>query len=161
MASDASQSAQSKMNPMKPPRHHIEPLRSRKRRGVYDEIPARKIEQFMWTYPTAEVTALFFDVGFQPLYRWIKRNYGLTFEEFREKNMAHTRHALVQKVLSLALEKDNVRALAIALKNINGWSDAITVQPQHQASIQLKYSLDVSPAPRDVTPEPEDPERAA
>jgi hypothetical protein len=107
----------------------------------------------MFTYPTAEQTALFFDVGVQTLYRYIKRNYGLTFEEFRDKNRSYTKNILTQKAISLAIEKNNVAALIFCLKNICGWSDNIQVTDTRPNTITLRYSLDEPPSPpRDVTP---------
>jgi hypothetical protein len=151
MASDASQSAPKTSS-------EIPPLQTRKRNGREQWITPQRLQNFMWTYPTAEVTARYFDVGIQPLIRYIKRYWGLTFDEFRDKNMSHTKNLLAQKAIDMALNKDNIAALIFCLKNINGWSDSISVQPGSMSSIQLRYSLDTPPTPqptRDVTPEPE------
>jgi hypothetical protein len=109
----------------------------------------------MWTYPTAEVTARFFDTGTQTLYRWIKRHYGLTFDEFRDKNLSQTKHTLVQKALDMALTHSNVRALELCLRNLCGWDAESAQMSPERTAITLRYSLDT---PRDVTPSPTAPE---
>jgi hypothetical protein len=154
MASDASQSA--KFNPPVDEDDLIPPLLTRKRKGRDSEITAKKLKQFMWTDPTAEVTSLYFDVGIQPLYRYIKRHWGLTFEQFRDKNLQYTRHLLTQKAIDQAVNKNNTAALIFCLKNLCGWRDSVEVTPGAQPAITLRYSLDAPPPPpeppRDVTP---------
>lgn len=115
----------------------------------------KKLEQFMWTNPTLEMTALFFDCGTNTIEVAIKQRYALTFSEFRSKNLMQTRKALVQKAIQMALEKDNIAALIFALKNLAGWSDSVQLTVQPNQTVQLKYNLNEPPAlpePIDVTP---------
>jgi len=167
MASDASQSAPPTSEmidqlkkaagnvPPAPKSFEPPPLKTRNRNGQANQITAQRLQNFMWTYPTAEVTARYFDVGIQPLIRYIKRYWGLSFDEFRDKNMSHTKNLLAQKAIDMALNKNNVTALIFCLKNINGWSDNISVTAQPTSAVQLRYSLEAPPAQaaRDVTPE--------
>lgn len=169
MASDASQSAPPKNashlkgstnQSTKQPTQTFEyertlpDLRCRRRGGQDKYISAETLCKYMWTHPSAQQTSLFFDVGMQPLYRYIKRHWGLTFDEFRDKNMWVTRHALTQKALGMAFA-GNERILALALKNYCGWSGEAGPNDQIDRSIQLKYSLTEPPKhpepPRDVT----------
>ena len=106
------------------------------------EIDFRKLEQFMWTNPTLEHTAMFFECEQTTIERAIRQRHALTFADFREKNLAHTRKALIQKAISMALEKDNIAALIFSLKNLAGWSDNIQVAVSPHQQIQLRYNLD-------------------
>lgn len=169
MASDASQSAPPKYashlkgstngSSSKPPQSfeyekNLPDLQCRRRGGVQKFVSAVTLCQYMWTFPSAQQTSFFFDVGTQPLYRYIKRHWGLTFDEFRDKNMWVTRHALTQKAIGMAMA-GNERILALALKNYCGWSGEVGANDQIDRSIQLKYSLAEPPKhpepPRDVT----------
>lgn len=109
----------------------------------------------MCNYPSAESCKLFFQVGDKTLYRYIKRNYGLTFDQFRERYMLQTRHALIQTALSKALQKGSDRMLELCLKNFCGWDGTGQTIAVSQPVIQLRYSLD-TPAHTipaiDVTP---------
>lgn len=54
--------------------------------------------------------------------RAIKKDFGLTFKEYRERKMADTRIKLVEKAISKALAGDNTM-LIFCLKNLCGWRD--------------------------------------
>lgn len=120
------------------------------------EIDYTKLEQFMWCNPTLTMTSLFFEVSNSTIEAMIKERYGLSFDEFRSKNIMFTRKTLVQKAVQMAIEKDNVAALIFSLKNLAGWTDNIQMSVQPTQTIQLKYSLDKPPQPPsdpiDVTP---------
>lgn len=169
MASDASQSAPPKYvhalkgttnaKSPKPPQAFeyektVPDLRCRRRGGQDKYVSAVTLCQYMWTHPTAQQTSLFFDVGMQPLYRYIKRHWGLTFDEFRDKNMWVTRHSLTQKALALALS-GNERLLALALKNYCGWSGESKDAEMVDRSVQLRYSLAEPPKHPDPIDSPE------
>jgi len=129
--------------------------RSRRHMGrKAKDIDLHQMEKLMWCHPTLEMTALFFDCSDTLIHRIIKQNYGLTFEEFRDKNKTTVRNWLVQKAIQLALEKNNVQALSLALKNMAGWSDSVQLSPVG-GNINLRYSLDAppqNPEVKDVTP---------
>lgn len=150
MASDASQSAPSEI---KSPEDRA-PKKSKGGRPR-KTLDMDKLAAFMANYPTAENTALFFDISLKTIYREIKRETGLSFDQFREKHMMKTRHILVQRALYRAIQKESDRMLELCLKNLNGWNgtnDPIVAQP----TVILKYSLEAPPPlppPRDVTPE--------
>lgn len=150
MASDASQSANEKKST-------VEDILPKKNKGGRPPkiLDMKKLAAFMANYPTAENTALFFEISVKGLYRQIKKETGLSFDQFREKNLIQTRHTLVQKALFRAIQQDSDRMLELCLKNINGWNS--TSEPNVPVpAIILQYSLDVPPEipepPRDVTP---------
>lgn len=150
MASDASQSAPQQLNKDGTPR---------KKNGRHKKhADIDRLKAFMASYPTEENTCLFFETSSKTLFRQIKKETGLTFVQFREKYMIHTRHTLIQKALHRATQQNSDRMLELCLKNINGWNGTNDAPSTH-APIQLMYSLDVPPEhpvpPRDVTPEKE------
>ena len=104
-------------------------------------IDFEKLKQFLRLKPTLKDTAAFFDCTERTVERRIKEETGLTFPQLRDKQMTHTRHALIQKAISEALNKNNVM-LIFCLKNLCGWSDKQEVQEQSTQTIKLAYSVD-------------------
>lgn len=149
MASDASQSAQSTRLTDGQPK--IKTGRPKK------TVDMDRLKAFMACYPSEENAALFFDMHIKTLNMIIKRETGLTFAQFREKYVIHTKHTLVQMALHRALKDKSDRMLEMCLKNIAKWDG--TYDPVQQAPIiQLNYSLEAPPAlpePKDVTPKKE------
>lgn len=56
--------------------------------------------------------------------RNIKKKFGFTFEEYRNKKLARVRLSLVQKIMSMA-NGGNLGALIFCLKNICQWSEKV------------------------------------
>lgn len=54
--------------------------------------------------------------------KWIKRVHNLTFSEYRNKKMAHTRNKLL-KIILKACETGNTAMIIFTAKNLLGWSD--------------------------------------
>lgn len=93
------------------------------------EIDFKQLEALMRFKPTAQDCAAFFKCSVDTIERRIKEFTsteenpdGLTFAEFREQNMVHTRMMLVRKALKEA-ENDNTTMLIFCLKNLCGWKD--------------------------------------
>jgi AraC-like DNA-binding protein len=74
--------------------------------------------------PTREDAAAFFGVSIDTIERRIKSETGLTFLQFREQKMVHTRISLVRNALKRAETSDAM--LIFCLKNLCGWSDNAT-----------------------------------
>lgn len=85
-------------------------------------IDDAKLKAFLRIKPTLADTAAFFECSERSVERYIRDNYDVTFVEFRDQNMVHTRHALIRKAIELAL-KGNTAMLIFSLKNLCGWKD--------------------------------------
>jgi hypothetical protein len=108
------------------------------------EINDKKLKALMNLKPSLEDCATLFDVSAKTIQRYIKDNYGETFVQFRDKNMVTTRHALVRKAMSMALDKENpnVTMLIFSLKNLAGWSDKQDIDHSTQGKpFQLNYKV--------------------
>lgn len=86
------------------------------------KIDTNQLAAFMRFKPTAEDCAAYFKCSVDTIERHIKKASGLTFAEFREQNMVHTRMSLVRTALKKAEGGDNVM-LIFCLKNLCGWRD--------------------------------------
>ena len=83
------------------------------------KIDDTKLRAFLRLKPSLDDTAAFFDCNPKTIERYIKDNYNITFVEFRDQNMVHTRHRLVQKAIQEALkDKPNTIMLLFCLKNL-------------------------------------------
>lgn len=101
-----------------------------------------QLETFMRLKPTLADTAAFFKVGIQTVEDTIRRHYDLTFREFREQNMVHTRMMLIRTALGKAKGGDNTM-LIFCLKNLCGWADKMEqVLPEGGHVVQLNYKLE-------------------
>lgn len=89
------------------------------------EINMEQLAALMRFKPSREDAAAFFKVSADTVERRIKENTGLTFLEFREQNMVHTRINLVRKALERATDKTKSSdiMLIFCLKNLCGWND--------------------------------------
>ena len=85
-------------------------------------IDKEKLKALMRLKPTQGDTAAFFECSEDTIDRYIKKNFKVTYAEFREQNMVHTRFSLVRKALQKANNGDNVM-LIFCLKNLCGWQD--------------------------------------
>lgn len=71
--------------------------------------------------PTQEDCAAFFKCHPDTIGNRIKEETGLTFSEFREQSLVHTRFDLIRKAIKKADKSDVMHIFA--LKNLCGWSD--------------------------------------
>lgn len=67
-----------------------------------------------------------------------KRNFGMTFSEYRDKRFDNTRLMLTQKTMKMALE-GNVTLLIFCLKNLCGWSDKVESKEEDKKPFELAY----------------------
>jgi hypothetical protein len=100
-----------------------------------------KLAVLMRFKPTQADAAAFFKCSEDTIDRRIRDETGLSYAEFREQNMVHTRMNLVQTAIRKAEKGDNVM-LIFCLKNLCGWRDK---QPgEEPAPIQNNQTLTVT-----------------
>lgn len=85
------------------------------------EINMEELEIFMRWNPSRSDTAAFFKVSEDTLARRIMEKTGLTFMQFREQNMVHTRRSLINEALARSSKSDTI--LIFCLKNLCKWGD--------------------------------------
>lgn len=81
-----------------------------------------KLKALMRLKPSLEDTAAFFECSTRTIERYITKKFKLTFTDFREQHMVHTRLNIVRKAIQKAEAGDNVM-LIFCLKNLCGWKD--------------------------------------
>jgi uncharacterized protein YbcV (DUF1398 family) len=86
------------------------------------EIDEKQIKALMRLKPTLADTAAFFECAERTIERFIREHFDLSFVEFRDQNMVHTRLNLIRKAVSKAESGDNTM-LIFCLKNLCGWKD--------------------------------------
>jgi hypothetical protein len=101
----------------------------------------RQLEAICRLKPTREDCAAFLDVDATTIDKWIERTHGITFSEFREKHMVHTRFMVIRQMLEQC-KKGNMAALIFTAKNLCGWVDyRQDPHAEKQQAIELKYTL--------------------
>jgi hypothetical protein len=83
---------------------------------------ARQLAALCRLKPTREDCAAFLEVTPDAVDKYIKRTHGITFSEFREKNMVHTRFMIIRGLLEQC-KRGNLGALIYCSKNLCGWKD--------------------------------------
>lgn len=116
-----------------------------KQNGRPPKMTEEKIKQLVAILrikPTLADCAAFLDVEASTIDKWIKRTHGITFSEFREQKMVHTRFNLIRRALKMA-DDGNVVMLIFCLKNLCGWVDKVeqSVSDKLQETLKLKYSV--------------------
>jgi hypothetical protein len=94
------------------------------------DIDKAKLKALMRLKPTLADTAAFFECAERTIERHVRETFDLSFVEFREQNMVHTRLSLVRKAIEKAEKGDNVM-LIFCLKNICQWKDKWDTDPIH------------------------------
>ena len=103
-------------------------------------IDKEQLEAYMRMKPSLSDTAAWFKCAERTIERYIREHYNLTFVEFREQNMVHSRHALVREAMKQALG-GNTAMLIFCLKNMCGWSDKLDVGTGSIQQFSLRYAL--------------------
>lgn len=86
------------------------------------QIDMDELGVFCRMKPTLRECAEFFKCSEDTIERRIKEAFGVTFAEFRDQNMTHTRFSLIRKAIRKAEDGDNTM-LIFCLKNLCGWRD--------------------------------------
>ena len=106
---------------------------------VFDtEEKLKQLEELMKFNPRLEDTAAFFKCSERTIDETIRERYDLTFREFREQHLIHTKLSLIRKAVKEALGNNNTM-LIFALKNLCGWQDKIEHVGNENKPIHLKY----------------------
>lgn len=85
------------------------------------EIDLERLGAFCRLKPTLEDCAAFFKCSPDTIAKRIKDEMGLTFTEFRDQNVVHTRYDLVRKAIRKCDHSDTMHIFV--LKNLCGWRD--------------------------------------
>jgi hypothetical protein len=90
------------------------------------------------------------------LVRYIEREHGCTFEQYREQRTANTKLKLVQKAVKMAME-GNATMLIFCLKNMCDWRDKPKDDPEDKFKNMtirelILYVKEHVPELKDVTP---------
>jgi len=97
-----------------------------------------KLEALMRLKPTLEDTAAFFQCSATTISDTIKKHFGITFREFRDQRMVHTRLALQRKAVQMG-ESGNVAMLIFTLKNLCGWADKQEISGRDGGPIETSH----------------------
>jgi hypothetical protein len=90
-----------------------------------------QLKTLMRLHPRLQDTAAFFEVSPDTIESRIKEHFGgITYSEFREQNMVHTRFSIIRKAISEA-ERGNTAMLIFCLKNLCGWRDRYEADVTH------------------------------
>lgn len=85
-------------------------------------IDEHQLKTLMRLKPTLKDTAAFFECSEDTIEKRIKEIAKVSFTEFRDQNMVHTRFSLVRKAITKAESGDNTM-LIFCLKNLCDWRD--------------------------------------
>lgn len=82
--------------------------------------------------PTQSDCAAFFKCSLDTIERFIRKETGLTYAEFRDQSMVHTRFDLIRKAIKRSDVSDTM--LIFSLKNLCDWSDKLKTENEHLIS---------------------------
>ena len=88
---------------------------------VFNDV---QLKELMRLKPSLKDTAAFFEVDPSTVKHYIRKNWDVTFSEFREQNLVHTRFMLIRTAIKKAERGDNVM-LIFCLKNLCQWRDKL------------------------------------
>lgn len=109
-------------------------------RGPSIKIDPEQLEALMRLKPTLEDTAAFFKCNARTIERFIRDNFDLTFVEFRQQNMVHTRLQLIREAIKQA-NSGNTAMLIFCLKNLCNWTDKVDVTTDPIQTFNLRYAI--------------------
>jgi len=89
-----------------------------------EESDFERLRALMRLNPTLKDTAAFFQCGTTTIEDTIKAHFGITFREFREQNMVHTRLELVRSAIKKAEKSDIMHKYCLA--NLCKWGEKQT-----------------------------------
>lgn len=82
----------------------------------------KQLQMLMGYRPTLWDVAGFFECGRETVIRFIKKEYGMEFKEFRSTYMAGTKLKIIQKAIIKAQEGNN-EMIKFVLQNLAGWTN--------------------------------------
>lgn len=109
------------------------------------EIDWEKLDMALQLGGSLEMVSGFLDVSEDTVEKYIRKEKGMGFREYRNRRMSSVRLKLIQKAQSKALDGDNTM-LIFCLKNLCGWADKVEHGfDKDKRTILLKYGLGDSP----------------
>ena len=120
------------------------PKKEPKKRGpkpVMTEEKDRQLRALCRMKPSLDDCAAMLDVSTRSIERHIRNKYDLKFGEFREQNMAWSRHMVFREILE-GCKKGNPALLIWASKNLLGWTDKYESNVSGEVSHSLTYEKD-------------------
>jgi hypothetical protein len=87
-----------------------------------DDKTIKQLEAIMRLKPSLEDCAAFLDLDVSTITRWIRKTHKMSYAQFRDKRMVHSRFMIYRNLLALC-EKQNLTALIYMSKNLCGMSD--------------------------------------
>lgn len=96
-----------------------------------------KLEALCQYRPFLSDVSEYLGVSEDTVERYIKKRYGITFAEFRDKKMFRTRFNLTEKALQMALS-GNVTMMIFCLKNLCGWADKTEIKTNTEKEDDFK-----------------------
>lgn len=85
------------------------------------DINEAQLKALMRLNPTLADTAAFFECSERTIERFIRDEFDLSFVEFRDQNMVHTRLELIRSALKKSERSDTMHIFC--LKNLCGWKN--------------------------------------
>ncbi len=88
--------------------------------------------------PTQSDCAAFFKCSLDTIERFIRKETGLTYAEFRDQSMVHTRFDLIRKAIKRSDVSDTM--LIFSLKNLCDWTDKLKTENEHSGTFLAEQS---------------------
>lgn len=105
------------------------------------EIDLEQLRTFCRLKPSTEDCAAFFKCSIDTIERRVFEGTGLTFKDFREQAMVHTKFDLIRRAIEKAKKGDN-DMMKFCLKNLSDWSDrpdnAVEVSVTNNVGIKVQ-----------------------
>ncbi len=98
------------------------------------EEKIRQLKAVCRMKPTLEDASELIGVGKRTIERYCKEVHGVSFGEFRQQNMAWTRHMIFREIIEQC-KKGNPAMLIWASKNLLGWSDKQEVKESSEIKV--------------------------
>ena len=108
----------------------------------FDDEKDRQLKAVLRLKPTKKDVAFFLDCCEETIENHIREKYDMTFSDFRDKQMTHTRFSIVRKAIQKAEAGDNTM-LIFSLKNLCGWKDKFETEvTTGDKGFNISYSKD-------------------
>jgi len=100
-------------------------------------INKEELEKIMQFYPSRKETADWYKVSEKSLERFIRREYDMTFDAFRDKGFVKTKLALKRKQIEMALDGDRTMLIWLG-KQLLGQTEKIEQTAQESIQVIVK-----------------------
>lgn len=112
---------------------------------VHADIDPEKMKSLMRLKPTLKDTAAFFQCSEDTVQRFVDKHFNITFFEFREQHLVHTRLSIQRKAIQKA-EQGSESMIKYCLNNLSDWRekqqdevDKTVIQNNNQINAQFNY----------------------